>query len=803
MYLIKYKEYILAGIFFLLISALFFYKIFAGFIPFPGDLLVGHYEPYKSNSYFGWGPGGVPHKAQGPDVIREAYPWKFFAMEEIKNGQLPSWNPYNFSGNPQMANFQTAAFYPLNSIFFLFPFILAWTIFIFLQPILAGFFTYLFAKELGLRRMASGFSGVIFAFSSFPTVWMEYGNIGHTILWLPLALYLTEKLIKNFIWQKILFLIIVLTLSILAGFIQISIYIFGTVVAYFLYRFFQSGKKKVSHFLGFVLALVTPLLIASFQLLPTFELFQLSARNSYPKEELIKLLNPLYYAVTTFVPDFFGHPATRNFWFDGTYIERVSYIGVIPLLLVFVAFFGKKKNHFWFFTVLAVVAYLLSLNILPTSFILGLNPPIISTTVPTRILSIFCFSGAILAGIGLNWWFEEKGIKTIKKSVIIFLVIYLFFWTFIFLAPRFFSHEVWTTNLFIAKRNLLIPTALAFLGGGLLLVGGLMREKKKIIAFLFLLFTLADLLYFFHKITPFSPSEFVYPQTPVLNFLKEKAGIDRFWGYGTASIETNFATQERIFSTDASDALHIKRYGELIAASKDGKIPTPVPRRDANISPGYGTDDLRNNFFRQRILDLLGVKYVLNKNESLGVNYSPDYKIFPQEIYKLVWQKNAWQIYENMNVLPRIFLASEYIVENNKDKIIQMIFDDKFNLRDKIILEEDLSPKINFSKDENAKVEIKIYTPNKIVLQTRATGNMLLFISDNYYKGWKVSVDGEDGKIYRANYSFRAVPIVKGKHEVIFSYYPESFSLGIKISLITVSIMTLLIIAKQLHKPVS
>jgi len=129
-----------------------------------------------------------------------------------------------------------------------------------------------------------------------------------------------------------------------------------------------------------------------------------------------------------------------------------------------------------------------------------------------------------------------------------------------------------------------------------------------------------------------------------------------------------------------------------------------------------------------------------------------------------------------------------------------MIFDEKLDLKDKIILEEEIYPKANFSKDEHAKVEIKVYTPNKIVINTSANENMLLFISDNYYPGWKVSVDGESGKIYRADYSFRAVPVMKGDHEIIFSYYPKYFDLGLKISLISLILSVLLLILTKLKR---
>jgi len=207
---------------------------------------------------------------------------------------------------------------------------------------------------------------------------------------------------------------------------------------------------------------------------------------------------------------------------------------------------------------------------------------------------------------------------------------------------------------------------------------------------------------------------------------------------------------------------------------------------------------LRENKYRQRLLNLLGIKYILNKVDPQVSTAKADNQTFDSSTYKLIWQKSPWQIYENMSVLPRVFLASEYVVETDKDKIIQMIFDDKFNLKDKIILEEPVSPKINFSKDNDAKVEIRKYTANKIVLRTNAKTNTFLFVSDNYYSGWKVSVDKEFGKIYRADYSFRAVLITKGKHEIVFYYYPDSFDLGLKISLITLASLILFTILLKL-----
>lgn len=306
-----------------------------------------------------------------------------------------------------------------------------------------------------------------------------------------------------------------------------------------------------------------------------------------------------------------------------------------------------------------------------------------------------------------------------------------------------------------------------------------------------------DLFYFFHKITPFAPYEAIYPKTEVLAELKRIQGIDRSWGYGSGYVTTNLQTYEKLFSVDGYNALYIRRYGEILSSSKDGKIANLIPRSDPMIVPGYGGNDLRENKYRQRLLNLLGVKYILNKVDPQVSTAKADSQTFDNSIYKLIWQKTPWQIYENTQVLPRIFLASSYAVENDKDKIVRKIFDDKFNLREKIILEENLFPKITLVKDDAAKVEIKKYTPNEIVLQTVASTNMLLFLSDNYYTGWKVSVDGETGKIYRADYSFRAVPILKGNHSVRFSYNPDSFKLGLWISAISLLGILVLIILKK------
>jgi len=52
-------------------------------------------------------------------------------------------------------------------------------------------------------------------------------------------------------------------------------------------------------------------------------------------------------------------------------------------------------------------------------------------------------------------------------------------------------------------------------------------------------------------------------------------------------------------------------------------------------------------------------------------------------------------------------------------------------------------------------------------------------LTDQYFPGWKAHVDGVEVPVTRADYDFRAIPMVSGKHTVVFSYEPESFHRGL------------------------
>lgn len=777
----------------------FFYQLFQGKVPFPGDLLVNQ-EPYRSESIDGFVAGSIPNKAQGPDVIHELLPWKKFTIDSWKNLQIPFWDPYNFSGNPLMANYQSGVFYPGNIIFFILDFSDAWSIYIFLTPFLSILFTYLFLKRLKLSDAASLFGGLAFSFSLYMTVWMEYGNIGHTFLWLPLILYFTDRFVERN--NRVAFLGIVLSsfAAALAGYIQGLFYIYAITFIYFLLKSNSLKKPNSRKIFIFISSLALPIFLTAFQMLPTLELFGESTRGNYSLDQIQKMLNPLYYLITIVAPDFFGNPASRNFWFDGTYIERVSYFGLIPFAFAILAIVSVfKRVEVKVFSILFIFSLLISTDLFITRFFYLIPIPVLSTTVATRILSVFAFSGAILAAFGFEQVLQSKDKKKMFMIFGLLLAVIIVAFVFTLAYPKTLSDLTVISQLATSKRNLIIPLATLIIFGGLTFVfynlNLFKKYKKMIYVFVIFAITFAELFYYFQKITPFAPKNYMYPETPIMSFLQKDAGINRFWGYGTAYIESNFQTFDKTYSPEGNDPLHIKTYTELLSVSKDGKVPALLPRPDANIASGYGQEDLSNNSYRQKILNIVGIKYVLNRSEILTGDYSPDTVTFPEEKYKLAWQKGLWQAYENKNITQRIFITNKYKVVN-EDKALQTLLNKDFNEKETLVLYED--PKIKQS-DLKQSLKVDSYTPNKITISAKTSSDALLYVSDNYYPGWIASIDGQDNKIYLANYTFRAVVVPAGDHKVVFEFKPQSFYYGIYIALAGLAglIIMLIIIDKK------
>lgn len=781
----KKKELIVAGLVCLLVTSLFFYKtVLRGHIPFPGDLIVSEYKPWQSYSYLGYTPGSYPSKAQYFDTIRQLYPWKNFSTTILKQGDIPLWNPHNFSGAPLLANSQSSVFYPPWLLALVLPLPLAWTILVIAQPLLSFFFTYLFAKKIGLSVHAAIFSGCIFGFSLYQTVFLEYNSIGHVIMWLPLALFGFELWREKQTVLSVLCMTIPLTLSGLAGHLQLYFFVLAFFHIFALARIVNGKEKqktKIIQTLNLLFLTVLSAGLGAIQHLPTAELITGAARVNQPFRQLVdRLLIQPKQLFMLFVPDIFGNPASRNYVLGDSYPGKALYVGFLPLFFVHMAMRSKKTSFFiTFFTYFSAFLLVLLVHTPVTEFIYKVGIPLLSTGSPTNALFLFSFSFALLAGFGFDNW-KKQHYTFPKYTIFLFISIIAVIWIM----------KYTQASLQFSTKNMIFSTGLAGAGVLLFIVSSKVKRVWPILIAVVLMVTAADLGYFFHKFNPFVPRELAYPEAAVATWLRENAGYSRYWGYGAATIEANFATQLGLYSPDGYDPLYPRRYGEFIASSRNGELLSEFDnstRSDAVVASGYGEEDFRDNTYRKKVLNILGVKYIVNRAEN-GLTE----KSLPGESYSQVYAESGWSILENIDALPRAFLADSFKIVTN-ETFAREFFSDSFNPASTVLLEEhpDFPPITASTKSAT----IKEYKPNRVVIETMSETPQLLFLSDTFFPGWNVYIGRARAKLLRANHTFRAVSLPAGSYIVTFAYEPESFSGGIKLSMISAGLLVISLIA--------
>ncbi len=175
--------------FFILFTGLLFRQFFiSGKVPFPSNLLVSFYQPWVSYTWDGY-PYGPPSKPIGFDNLRMFYPLRHVVTDQLKNGILPLWNPYSFSGNVLLGAYQSAVFFPLGFLFLILSQINAWSVIVMLAPVLAAAFMYIFLRTLSLGRKSSFFGALVFGYCGMMIVWWEEMFMSvYSFLILPLVL---------------------------------------------------------------------------------------------------------------------------------------------------------------------------------------------------------------------------------------------------------------------------------------------------------------------------------------------------------------------------------------------------------------------------------------------------------------------------------------------------------------------------------------------------------------------------------------------------------------------------------------
>src|SRR3989344_1936812 len=715
---------------FFLISVTFFYLVLLqNKIPLPADALVTAHVPWTELKWEEY-PAGIPVKNQEiTDSFSQFYPWRSVVGEFWGEGKIPLWNPYMFSGTPFLATWHSAALYPLNILYIFFSDLNAWTNLLFLQILLSGIFMYLFLRNIKLTKAASFLGAISFSFSGYMIAWFEFATGPHAGLWLPLLLLFEFKLINTN--KKIWFVPIPFILFFIytAGDFQVPFYI---TLIFLSFGFFLISRKKDKFLVSIKLitSFIFGILLSLPQLLPTIELFKESVRlnDPYIKEYFYGLMH--WEKIVNFIwPDFFGNVVTGNYWGKFGFHEYMGFVGVVALVFALYSIFTKRIKHEIFF----VATFFLTIIFLfpfPTAFLpYLLKIPGLSTSSASRLLFIADFSLAVLASYGFNKWLKIKKSNFSKIPIILIAVTLV---TVVFIVSAIVKFPEQAINLTVALKNML-PASFV------LALVYIFSRYKKIGVYLLIVLAALEMFWYARKNTPFSPRDFVFPSTEILEFLQKNLGSWRFAG----GIPLNLHMPYNLRSPEGYDPIYPTINAEWISLVNFGT--------KENLRRRYGII----HYFDSELLDYASVKYVVDykKNMYGDPSQKGEYaRGLDETRYKKVFDEGRIDVFENRNVLPRVWVTTN--------------FSQKYE--ELILKPDDLKYKINNFK------QLK----NRFDITVELEKDGYLFLSETFYPGWIAYVDSRKEEIKKANYLFQSIKLNQGKHEVSFVYEPKSFTIG-------------------------
>jgi hypothetical protein len=142
----------------------------------------------------------------------------------------------------------------------------------------------------------------------------------------------------------------------------------------------------------------------------------------------------------------------------------------------------------------------------------------------------------------------------------------------------------------------------------------------------------------------------------------------------------------------------------------------------------------------------------------------------------------SW-LYRIEGAIPRAYIVNRSVVEKEPFKTLQRLSGAEFDPLAEVVLEEDVQ--IRPTRRLQAHVQIQRYGNSSVLMHADTNEEGILVLADSLYPGWKAYVNGEQTRILRANYFYRAVLLPKGKQRIEFQYDPLSFKIGLVISMIT------------------
>ena len=710
---------------------------------------------YTSYPWQGLAADAGPPNPALSDVTQWFHPALLWSGTEIRSGRFPLWVPHAYGGAPFFANPQAALLFPLTWLAWLLPPTPALTLITALKLVGAGLAMYWFLRVgLGLCVTAALIGAVGFEFSTTLVGWVGWA-FGSTIMFVPLLFGAVERLRERGRWHWMVVLALVVALDLFAGYPQSAFHALLAAGAWALARARSADRWFLVRCLtGAVLGAG----LAAVQLLPFLEYAGESTVLAYRRQWMPAYSVPPAAAITLLMPYAFGSGASS--WGRWQFNIVSTYVGLVPLLLAPLgALVGRPRPASRFFLGFVLVVAAVHYGLPGAGEAASLPGLALGTNL--RLMPYLLFAIAALGALGVDAL--ARGELPIRwwpiRSWFIVLAVSGFAWVAAhhgvpgpqgLMWPLWVQFSLALTGLTAAALMALRwGTARGSVWGPALVALQVISVVPPAFAYL-----------------PSVSGRWLYPETPAIAWVQAQPGHARMTMPGHVGVLYDLAEPH------GYDGLTPRRIVDLVGSVGTGSAlvrgylqnPLAVVGSEA-VSPAA--------VLTSPVVDLLGVRHVL-----LPPGAAP---IWPH--LTLGYDGSDARVFVNDRALPRAFLAfrARCVDDVTAPRVIR---EHSVDLRHEVLLAGCTTPAPS-GPPTSSSAEIRAYAPARVRVATHAGSAAYLVLTDTWFPGWRVRVDGRETTLWRADHAFRAVWVPAGRHEVEFRFEPRSLKVGLLVSVLS------------------
>ncbi|MDE2825371.1 MAG: YfhO family protein [Gemmatimonadota bacterium] len=725
-----------------------------------------------------------------PDFIGQAIPFDRFAQDfEAEFDETPLWYPHIFGGMPFQASgtyhHLQYSFEALINTVLPDRLISALHGRFFFHLLLGAVSMFFLARALSLSRPASFIAATAFVFSTHMMA-TEHANRFICFMHVPLVFLAAYRVFDRGRPFDMLLLGAALGSQLSSFHPQIAFYTAMLIGLYAVYAVANDLRDKTSAgtivrksalFAGGVMLAIS---VAAVLVLPMQEYAQHSARGlsvggsdvnvpfatswSFPPVEILTFIIPSFAG--------FGGPL---YWGDMPFTDFPNYLGIVVVVLAVAGIVLNRSRMTLFLVIAAVLALLVSFgrHLPPVSYVMLHFVPFFGKfRAPVMILVLSQFAVALLAGYGVHALVERM--RAGKDMLGVF-----------------------------AKRLCVVA------GGVLLLALALTVYESSFQSFMTGVYTEADAAHgargamvnnpdyhagvndmrFYRLMGDLWIMVLLLCAASALIYATRKTSPRLLAaGLGALVVVDLLLVASRVVNPEDNpaqiEAYYAARETEVVKALKDDpglyRI-LPLSGFSSNEYGYFGISTIGGYHAAklgvyQELMDQVGFSSfpVLNM---LNTRYLVTAQPIQADGLTSVVESEGSYLYRNETALPRAFLVDSVRVIAVKEAIFEAMRDPAFSPGDYAILEKPAAERLGPLGDSS--VEITLHTPHRIEIEVDAAAPCLLVLSEIYYPaGWQATIGSEPAEIHKTNYVLRSVVVPEGRHEVVMTFEPLSFTAG-------------------------